>query len=126
VSLPYRYCPTVILTVLSLLFNQPTKASRGILDDKDLERPDYLSLTDAVQERLAAIFKLHGAVDMEPPLLMPVVDREDEKNQAMFIYRKGELVTLPSNLLVPFARLAAKENVTRIERYHITNAFRPK
>ncbi|KAJ2913179.1 hypothetical protein MD484_g7237, partial [Candolleomyces efflorescens] len=111
--------------VLSLLFNQPTKASRGFLYDKDLERPDYLSLTDAVQERLAAIFKLHGAVDMEPPLLMPVVDREDEKNQATFIDRMGNLVTLPSNLLVPFARLAAKANVTRIKRYHITNVFRP-
>jgi translation initiation factor 2-alpha kinase 4 len=33
---------------------------------------------------------------------------------------------LPSNLLVPFARLAAKANVTRIKRYHITNVFRPK
>ncbi|KAF5320234.1 hypothetical protein D9611_011377 [Ephemerocybe angulata] len=111
--------------VLSMLFNQPTKVSRGFLYDKDLERPEYLSLTDAVRERLATIFKLHGAVDIEPPLLMPVVDREEEKNHATFIDRTGNLVTLPRDLLVPFARLAAKSNVTRIKRYHITNVFRP-
>ncbi|KAG2024094.1 STE/STE20/YSK protein kinase [Coprinopsis cinerea AmutBmut pab1-1] len=112
-------------TVLSLLFNQPTKASRGFLYDKDLDRPEYLSLADAVQDRLAALFKLHGAVDIEPPLLMPVVDREDEKNHATFIDRMGTLVSLPNNLLVPFARLAAKGNSKRIKRYHIANIYRP-
>lgn len=114
--------------MLSLLFNQPTKPSRGFLYDKDLERPEYLSLTGAVQDRLATIFKLHGAVDMEPPLLMPVVDKDEEKNQAhaTFIDRMGNLVSLPNNLLVPFARLAAKSNVTRIKRYHIADVYRPK
>jgi eukaryotic translation initiation factor 2-alpha kinase 4 len=56
----------------------------------------------------AAIFHLHGAVDMEPPLLMPVLDPE-EKSQATFIDRHGDVVTLPNNILVPFARLAARE-----------------
>ncbi|TFK23737.1 other/PEK/GCN2 protein kinase [Coprinopsis marcescibilis] len=112
-------------TVLSLLFKQPIKASRGFLYDKDLERPEYLSLASAVQDRLATLFKMHGAVDIEPPLLLPVVDREDEKNHATFIDRMGNVVSLPSNLLVPFARLAAKGNAKRIKRYHIANIYRP-
>jgi hypothetical protein len=83
-------------------------------------------LNGIVQERLASIFRLHGAVDMEPPLLMPVMDSEDEKHQATFIDRQGDVVTLPDNILVPFARLAARGNIKRIKRYHITDVFRPR
>ncbi|KAH6903402.1 other/PEK/GCN2 protein kinase [Coprinopsis sp. MPI-PUGE-AT-0042] len=112
-------------TVLSLLFNRPTKASRGFLYDKDLERPEYLALADAVQERLASLFKLHGAINVDPLLLMPVVETDDEKSYATFIDRMGNLVSLPNNLLVPFARLAANGNNKRIKRYHIGNIYRP-
>jgi eukaryotic translation initiation factor 2-alpha kinase 4 len=64
---------------------------------------------------------------MEPPLLMPVVDlQEDQKNHATFIDRCGDLVSLPNNLLVPFARMAARTGIKRIKRFHITNAYRPR
>jgi eukaryotic translation initiation factor 2-alpha kinase 4 len=112
--------------VLSLLFNRPTKASRGFLYDKDVERPEYLALADAVQERLSSLFKLHGAINVDPLLLMPVVEADDEKSYATFIDRMGNLVSLPNNLFVPFARLAANGNNKRIKRYHIGNVYRPK
>ena len=63
---------------------------------------------------------------MEPPLLMPIMDPEEEKSQATFIDRHGDIVALPNNILVPFARLAARQNIRRIKRYHITNVYRPK
>lgn len=63
---------------------------------------------------------------MEPPLLMPMMDQEDQKNYAMFIDRQGDVVGLPSNLLVPFARMAVRMGIKRIKRYHITNAYRPR
>lgn len=111
--------------VLQMLFNQPTKPSRGFLYDKDLDRPDYLSLADAVQERLAALFKLHGAVDIEPPLLLPVMEHDlADSKQANLVDPMGNLVGLPSNLLVPMARLAGKGNAKRIKRYHISNIYR--
>ena len=63
---------------------------------------------------------------MEPPLLMPITDLEEAKNQATFINRYGDIVALPNNILVAFARLAARGNIRRIKRYHIDNIFRPK
>ncbi|KIJ97967.1 hypothetical protein K443DRAFT_104703 [Laccaria amethystina LaAM-08-1] len=111
--------------VLTTLFNQPVRPSRGVLYDLEADPPERASLNDTVQDRLAAIFHLHGAVAMEPPLLMPVLDPEDEKNRATFVDRHGDVVTLPNNILVPFARLAARGNIKRIKRYHITNIYRP-
>ena len=63
---------------------------------------------------------------MEPPLLMPITDPEEAKNQATFIDRYGDIVALPNNILVAFARLAARESIRRIKRYHIMNVFRPR
>ncbi|KAG6906507.1 hypothetical protein DXG01_013561 [Tephrocybe rancida] len=111
--------------VLNSLFSQPPRPSRGFIYDLEAELPEYAALNDIVQDRLAAIFRLHGAVDMEPPLLMPVMDAEDEHQKATLIDRNGDIVTLPDNLIVPFARLAARGNISRIKRYHIANIFRP-
>jgi translation initiation factor 2-alpha kinase 4 len=112
--------------VLSSLFNQPPRPVRGFLYDLEAELPEHAHLNGIVQERLTSIFRLHGAVDMEPPLLMPIMHSEDEKTQATFLDRHGDLVTLPSNIIVPFARLAARENIKRIKRYHIMDIYRPK
>jgi eukaryotic translation initiation factor 2-alpha kinase 4 len=112
--------------VLSSLFSQPPRPSRGFIYNLEADHPEHAALNGIVQERLSGIFRLHGAVDMEPPLLMPVMDLEDEKRQATFIDRQGDVVMLPDNILVPFARFAARGNIKRIKRYHITNIFRPK
>ncbi|KIK54868.1 hypothetical protein GYMLUDRAFT_206162 [Collybiopsis luxurians FD-317 M1] len=111
-------------TVLSALFNNAPKPVRGFLYDQEAELPEYASLNGVVQERLAGIFRLHGAVDMEPPLLTPILSNDD-KTQATFVDRHGEVVALPNNLIVPFARLAAREKVQRIKRYHLSSIYRP-
>ena len=114
--------------VISSLFTQTPKPSRSFLYDSQADPPEQqAALNSIVHDHLAAIFRLHGAVDMEPPLLMPVVDlQEGQKNHATFIDRCGDLVSLPNNLLVPFARMAARTGIKRIKRYHITNAYRPR
>jgi eukaryotic translation initiation factor 2-alpha kinase 4 len=108
------------------LFSQPARPGRGFIYDLEADPPEHAALNGIVQERLASIFRLHGAVDMEPPLLMPLMNVEDEKQQATFIDRQGDIVTLPDNILVPFARLAARGNIKRIKRFHITDVFRPR
>ena len=112
--------------MLSSLFDQPPRPARGYLFDLEAELPDHAHLNSIVQERLVAIFRLHGAVDMEPPLLMPVMRPDDKKTQATFLDRHGDVVMLPDNTLIPFARLAARKNLRRIKRYHITDIYRPK
>ncbi|PFH46932.1 hypothetical protein AMATHDRAFT_7250 [Amanita thiersii Skay4041] len=112
-------------TVLSSLFSQPPKPTRGFLYDYEADVPEHATLNDIVIERLSAIFRLHGAIDMEPPLLMPVSDPEDIKNHATFIDRHGDVVMLPNSVLVPFARLAARASTKRIKRFHIADVYRP-
>lgn len=112
--------------MLSSLFSQPPQPAQCFLYDLDGESPEFGSLTAIVLERLVSIFRLHGAVDMEPPLLMPVFNPGDEKDHAALIDRYGDIVTLPNNALVPFARLAARAKHNRIKRYHINNIYRPK
>lgn len=94
--------------------------------DKEIEYPEHATLTSIVDDTLSAIFRLHGAVDMEPPLLIPVAKSEEKDNRALLLDRHGEVVSLPHNTLVPFARLAARTNTQRIKRYHIGDIYRPK
>ena len=108
------------------MFSQPPRPSRSFIYDLEADMPEHAALNDIVQERLAGIFKLHGAVDREPPLVMPVMDVEDESRKATFIDKHGDLVTLPDDLLTPFARLAARGSVKRIKRYHIGDIYKPK
>lgn len=110
--------------VLTAMFDEPRKASRGFLYDT-AEAPEHTSLNYVAQERLIAIFQMHGAIAVEPPLLMPCTNPEEARNCASFIDRHGDLVVLPSNNLVPFARLAARINVKRIKRYHISDVYKP-
>ncbi|KAL0961127.1 hypothetical protein HGRIS_006101 [Hohenbuehelia grisea] len=110
--------------VLSSLFSEPLEAARNFNYDAEADPPEHASLNGVVQDRLSALFRLHGAVDIEAPLLMPIVKSEDDKTQAIFIDKHGAIVGLPSNLLVPFARLAARTNVRRHKRYHVGDIYR--
>lgn len=113
---------------MSSLFSQPQNAVRCFLYDMDTEPPELGSLLGIITERLVSVFRLHGAVDMEPTLFMPIFDmgQEQEGKHAVFLDRHGDIVTLPNNALVPFARLAAKAGYNRIKRYHIRDIYKPK
>ncbi|KDQ55313.1 hypothetical protein JAAARDRAFT_37347 [Jaapia argillacea MUCL 33604] len=111
--------------VLSALFTQPQKRTRALLYDNEAELPEHAPLNDTVEETLAGIFHLHGAVDMEPPLLMPIVNAKDEPHRVLLLDQHGEVVSLPNNALIPFACLAARTNIRRIKRYHIGEIFKP-
>jgi translation initiation factor 2-alpha kinase 4 len=92
----------------------------------ETDLPEHAALNDIIKERLSYIFRLYSPVDMEPPLLMPVAKLTEAKNEATYMDCYGEIVRLPPNLLVPFARLAVKGNISRIKRYHIADVYREK
>jgi len=112
--------------LLSALFNHPPKVVRTYLYDYELTLPDHYPLNGVVSERLASIFRLHGAVDSEPTLLIPILAPDDQSPQATFIDRHGDLVGLPTDLLVPFARSAVRHGIQRIKRYHLDTIWRSK
>ncbi|OSC98901.1 Serine/threonine-protein kinase [Trametes coccinea BRFM310] len=111
--------------VLSTLFSQPMKAVRTYLYDADAEPPEHAALNTLVIDRLEQIFHLHGAVDIEPPLLLPVTNPKDDRSRALFLDRHGEVVMLPNDALAPFARAAARADIKRIKRYHIGDVYHP-
>ena len=59
---------------------------------------------------------------MEPPLLVPSTNLEN-KPQATFINRHGDVVYLPNQALIPFVRLAARNGVKHIKCFHIMNTY---
>jgi len=111
--------------VLAALFNQTYRGVRGFLYDSDVEHPEHASLNGIVRDTLTTIFRLHGAIEMEPPLMMPVTDNNDDSTHVLFVDRHGEVVGLPNNALIPFARVAARKNLKRIKRFHIGDIYRP-
>jgi eukaryotic translation initiation factor 2-alpha kinase 4 len=108
---------------LTALFQQEPESGHSFLYD-NVEVPEYATLNPIVHDRMAQIFRLHGAVDMEPPLLVPVLDQEEVSSRAIFLDRNGKAVSLPDNLFVPFARLAARVGIRRIKRYHINDIYK--
>ncbi|CDO76045.1 hypothetical protein BN946_scf184959.g3 [Trametes cinnabarina] len=102
--------------VLSTLFSQPMKAVRTYLYDADAEPPEHAALNTLVIDRLEQIFHLHGAVDIESPLLLPVTNPKEDRSRALFLDRHGEVVMLPNDALAPFARAAARADIKRHPR----------
>lgn len=111
--------------VLAALFNQTSRGIRGFLYDSDVEHPEHASLNGIVRDTLTAIFRLHGAIEMEPPLMMPTTDNSEDTTRVLFVDRHGEVVGLPNNALIPFARIAARNNLKRIKRFYIGDTYRP-
>uniref|UniRef100_A0A0W0FQ29 non-specific serine/threonine protein kinase n=1 Tax=Moniliophthora roreri TaxID=221103 RepID=A0A0W0FQ29_MONRR len=108
--------------VLTSLFSQTPRTARTMLYDSQV--PEIIPIFHLVQERLEHVFRLRGAVDTEPPLLLPVTADTTNDNQATFIDRHGDVVALSDNLVVPFARLSARLSKERIKRYHIGDVHR--
>lgn len=109
---------------MSLLFDQKPSAARAMLYDADWQHSNHIRLESAIVDRLAALFRLHGAIDHEPPLFLPATQtQQEDPATALFLDRQGEIVALPRNSLLPFARLAAATKLKRIKRFHIGNVY---
>jgi len=108
------------------LFERRAAGVGALLYDNDVGHAEYMSLNGIVRDTLASMFRLHGAIEMEPPLLMPLTEGEDDANRVLLLDGHGEVVTLPNNALLPFARMAAKTQMQRIKRFHIGDIYRPK
>jgi translation initiation factor 2-alpha kinase 4 len=113
--------------VMSLLFSQDPSLARAAIYDADMATPEHGSLTDVIEQRVREVFVLHGAVQMHPQLLIPALtSMENDKSTVYMLDRQGDLVTLPRNNLISFARLAARTGAKRIKRYHMGDVYRSR
>ncbi|QRW14941.1 PEK/GCN2 kinase [Ceratobasidium sp. AG-Ba] len=115
--------------LLDRLFDQHPSPAKAFVYNMNADIPDYAPLYDTVQDKIATLLRVHGAVVKEPVLLAPshtITSEASEDRQAVALLdRRGTMVTLPRHATTSFARLAAIEGTTRIKRYYIGNAYRP-
>uniref|UniRef100_A0AAV2JI99 non-specific serine/threonine protein kinase n=1 Tax=Knipowitschia caucasica TaxID=637954 RepID=A0AAV2JI99_KNICA len=118
-------------TMVGQLFAQNMSPVMDYTYDIDLHKGSF-SHTGAkwqqhVYETITRIFKKHGAVRLQTPLLLPRNRKLYEGCEpACFMDHSGMLVTLPFDLRMAFARFVARNNVTQLKRYSIERVFRPR
>ncbi|XP_070835597.1 eIF-2-alpha kinase GCN2 [Chaetodon trifascialis] len=118
-------------TMVGQLFAQNTSPVMDYTYDIDLHKGSFsfnsAKLQQYVHETITRIFKKHGAVRLQTPLLLPRNRKlYDGSELACFMDHSGMLVTLPYDLRMAFARFVARNNITHLKRYSIERVFRPR
>ncbi|KAK5916625.1 hypothetical protein CgunFtcFv8_011592 [Champsocephalus gunnari] len=113
------------------LFAQNTSPVMDYTYDIDLHKGSFsfngAKLQQHVYETITRIFKKHGAVRLQTPLLLPRNRKlYDGSELACFMDHSGMLVTLPYDLRMAFSRYVARNNITHLKRYSIERVFRPR
>ncbi|KAK6304367.1 hypothetical protein J4Q44_G00249530 [Coregonus suidteri] len=118
-------------TMVNKLFSQNTSPVMDYTYDVDLHKGNFnlnsAKLQQYVYETITRIFKKHGAVRLQTPLLLPRNRKLYEGSEpACFMDHSGMLVTLPYDLRMAFARFVARNNITHFKRWSIERVFRPR
>ncbi|KAM4625732.1 eIF-2-alpha kinase GCN2 [Polymixia lowei] len=118
-------------TMVGQLFAQNTSPVMDYAYDMDLHKGSFnlnsAKLQQYAYETITRIFKKHGAVRLQTPLLLPRNRKlYDGSELASFMDHSGMLVTLPYDLRMAFARFVARNNITHLKRYSIERVFRPR
>ncbi|KAL3874664.1 hypothetical protein ACJMK2_037645 [Sinanodonta woodiana] len=123
-SKPYR-------RMINALFSQSISLADDHLYDSDIYKGIFSIKTNLVNrqvhESLERIFQRHGALKVITSILMPkpAVYRDTEQYVCM-MDDSGQLLGLPHDLRVPFARYVARYNIHHMKRYCIERVFRKK
>uniref|UniRef100_A0AAZ3R7R4 non-specific serine/threonine protein kinase n=1 Tax=Oncorhynchus tshawytscha TaxID=74940 RepID=A0AAZ3R7R4_ONCTS len=118
-------------TMVNQLFSQITSPVMDYTYDIDLHKGNFhfnsARLQPYVYETITRIFKKHGAVRLQTPLLLPRNRKLYEGSEpSCLMDHSGMLVTLPYDLRIAFARFVARNNITHFKRWCIKRVFRPR
>jgi len=84
---------------------------------------------EKICQRLVSIFQIHGAIHLKTPLLRPkcIVDSNYSSNSITLIDKKGNVLMLPDDLTVNFARAVSRGGAATVsfKRYDIDKVFFP-
>ncbi|PIA15378.1 kinase-like protein [Coemansia reversa NRRL 1564] len=79
---------------------------------------------DRIRELMTRVFRTHAAVELSTPALIPRTDLLGMyQRPALFVDPKGNVVQLPYDQTVPFARYVARTKMTEIKRYCFDRCF---
>lgn len=113
--------------MISALFTQPT--DQVVIDyawDSNSKRPealDELLLRSLSKSRLSSIFRRHGAVESQRPLLFPR-SHYYSSNVVQLLDCSGAMLQLPYDLTLPHARMLAKQDPSTQKTYTFGNVYR--
>ncbi|KAJ1992057.1 eukaryotic translation initiation factor 2-alpha kinase [Coemansia spiralis] len=79
---------------------------------------------DRIRETMTRVFRTHAAVELSTPALTPKMELLDMyQKPALYLDSKGNVVQLPYDQTVPFARYVARTRMTEIKRYCFDRYF---
>ena len=117
--------------LLNSLFDSTTNTKRSVKDytyDEQVNlktKVEDLLLQSFIKDKLIEVFRRHGAVETERPLLVPT-SRYYANTSVRLLEHSGLQVQLPYDLTLPFARMLAKRpNLASCHKsYSFGNVFR--
>ena len=112
--------------LIHALFSRPQNdVLRDYTFDTGAQGDEDDVLVGVVCRTLREIFQCRGAVPVHPPLLFPPSDvYSTEPNMVSLLDKTGNVVFLPFDLTVPFARICARSGHTRFKRFDISDVYR--
>ncbi|RIA85582.1 kinase-like domain-containing protein [Glomus cerebriforme] len=114
--------------LMSNLFTQsPDKSKDYTYDLNSGNNFDQLNALTyiRVRDHMMKIFRHHGAVELNTPLLMPKCNLYEEDKKAVYLIDgDGGLVQLPYDLTVPFTRYISRNNIMNLKRYTFDCVYR--
>ncbi|XP_063627840.1 eIF-2-alpha kinase GCN2 [Cydia splendana] len=109
--------------LIGACLQQAPSTAEDITYHNGMRRVQLRWLTD----RVAEVFRSHGAVEFSPPLLTPRVKAWDAyPNAVKVMTASGTVCHLPHDLRLPFARHVAYSGSKYMRRYVIDRVFREK
>lgn len=109
--------------LIAKLFNPerlPTDSGSHVMDfTYDAHLDESQAWTRVVKDRLATLFDRHGAIELVTPLLAPASTTMniDQHSVVRLLDSQGNLIQLPSDGMVTFARYVSMKGIERIKRY---------
>lgn len=112
--------------LIHALFSRPqTDVLRDFTFDTGAQGEEDDVLVGVVTRHLRELFYRRGAVPLHPPLLFPANDvYSAERHLVKMLDKTGNVVYLPYDLTVPFARICARSGHTRFKRFDIGDVYR--
>uniref|UniRef100_A0A1I8G190 Protein kinase domain-containing protein n=1 Tax=Macrostomum lignano TaxID=282301 RepID=A0A1I8G190_9PLAT len=111
--------------LLNCLFSRKVTLPEDHAFDVDMCRPTPVELLSArrwTRDAFERVFARHGAVCQQTPLVMPRLDAFEDLLRPLTVYylgKDGDVLGLPCDLRVPYARFAARAGVQSARRYAI-------
>nr|XP_018669174.1 eIF-2-alpha kinase GCN2 isoform X1 [Ciona intestinalis] len=123
-SKPYRL-------VMDEVFNQPENPTSSVIYDIEMHKKHFSETQNVAQQQtfdiISSLLRCHGAVRVNPPLLLPKCGSENDANEAaVLIGVGGNVVSLPYILRIPLARFILCKGITNIKTYAIEKVFRAR